>query len=291
MHLRDFGTTGLTVSALGFGAGSIGGADVSDARVERLIHQAQDEGVTLFDTARSYGASEARLGRALRGRRRGAVLSTKVGYGVEGVADWTREAVRRGVDEALSTLQQDCVDVVHLHSCPAEVLARGEVLEALFEARAAGKIRLAAYAGDNEGLDAAIAAGADSVLTSASVFDQGFLGRGLGEAKRRGLGVIAKRPLGNAPWRFSARPEGRYCLPYWDRMQALGLDFGDRWAEVALRFAAWTWGIDSVIAGTASPAHLAENARCVRLGPLPEDEVRALRGAWAAADPGWRGET
>jgi len=291
MDIRDFGTTGLKVSALGFGAGSIGGDEVSDGEAQRLIHRALDEGVTLFDTARSYGRSELRLGRALRGRREGVVLSTKVGYGVEGAADWSGEAVRRGIDEALVALGTDVIDVVHLHSCAPEVLARGEVMAALFQAREAGKIRLAGYAGDNEGLRDAVGRGAQAVIASANVFDQGFLNQGLGSAKDRGLGVIAKRPLGNAPWRFGERPEGRYCLPYWDRLRALGLDFGDRWAEVALRFVAYTWGVDSVIAGTSSEAHLVENARWVRLGPLPEEVSAQVRCAWRAADPGWRGET
>src|SRR5262245_30575932 len=102
METRPFGLTGLAVSALGLGAGSLGDPRLSDSDAERLIDAALDLGVTLIDTARSYGASEERIGRALRGQRRRAVLSTKVGYGVEGARDWTAEAVSRGIDEALA---------------------------------------------------------------------------------------------------------------------------------------------------------------------------------------------
>src|SRR5579872_6093374 len=98
MITRDFGRTGLRVSALGFGAGQIGGDDLSDAEAERLLLGALDLGVTLIDTARSYGRSEERIGRLLAHRRRDFALSTKGGYGVDGVADWTYDAVARGID-------------------------------------------------------------------------------------------------------------------------------------------------------------------------------------------------
>jgi len=62
---RPLGRTGLSVSPVGLGAGRIGGPGVSDADVDRLVGIALDAGVTLIDTARSYGDSEERLGRAL----------------------------------------------------------------------------------------------------------------------------------------------------------------------------------------------------------------------------------
>src|SRR4029079_11123665 len=91
---RPFGRTALRVSALGLGAGQIGDPSLDDREVEALVLGAIDLGVPLIDTARSYGCSEERLGRLLRQRKDRFVLSTKVGYGVEGVPDWTGEAVR-----------------------------------------------------------------------------------------------------------------------------------------------------------------------------------------------------
>lgn len=114
---RPFGATGVTVPALGFGAMQIGAPDVSEADAERALNAALDLGVTLIDTARSYGESEARIGRYLSHRRSELVLSTKVGYGVEGVPDWTYECVRRGVDAARARMRTDFIDIVHLHSC------------------------------------------------------------------------------------------------------------------------------------------------------------------------------
>ncbi|MBC7976941.1 MAG: aldo/keto reductase, partial [Myxococcales bacterium] len=173
LEARPFGRTGLSVSALGLGAGEIGDAALDERDVETLLRTAVDCGVTLFDTARSYGESEARIGRFLAPVRDQVVLSTKIGYGVEGVADWTGECIRRGVDQALARMATDRIEIVHLHSCPIEILERGEVIAALHEARAAGKLRCAAYSGDNEALAWAAASGHfDSLQMSFSVCDQ-----------------------------------------------------------------------------------------------------------------------
>ena len=131
---RPFGATGLEVSALGLGGGQLGNSGLPEPVAERLLNQALDLGVNLIDTARGYGQSEARIGRYLGQRRAEMVLSTKVGYGVAGVTDWTADAVRLGIDEALRTLHTDWIDIVHLHSCSLEVLQRGDVIMALEQA-------------------------------------------------------------------------------------------------------------------------------------------------------------
>jgi aryl-alcohol dehydrogenase-like predicted oxidoreductase len=145
MLQRPFGSTGLTVSALGFGAGQIGGSDLTEDEAARILGAALDLGVTFFDTAPSYGLSEERIGRHLSHRRREIVLSTKGGYGVDGVADWTGEVITRGIEAALGRLRTDAIDVFHLHSCDAATHARDDIRRALEEARRAGKIRVAAY--------------------------------------------------------------------------------------------------------------------------------------------------
>lgn len=291
MLTRPFGNTGLVVSALGLGAGPLGDSTLADSEVERLLHEALDLGVTLIDTARSYGASEERIGRALRGRRGRAVLSTKVGYGIAGAADWSAEAVRRGIDEALGKLGTDWIDIVHLHSCPADTLRTGEAPRALADAVAAGKVRVAAYSGENEALDVAIAYGAFGGLQlSLNPWDQGSIDRALWRAKERGMGAIAKRPLANAWWTHGTRPERADIAEYRERGWALGLaDHGLAPAALALRFAVFTWGVDSAIVGTTKPAHLTALARMVADGPLPAEVTRDLREAWWKTGQGWPG--
>ncbi len=276
---------------MGFGAGPVGSAELSEAEAEQLLNGVLDAGITLLDTAPSYGLSEERIGRHLAGRRQEFILSTKCGYGVPGLEDWTGPCITQGVEQALRRLRTDVIDILHFHSCPVEVLERPGVVEALVRAVEQGKVRVAAYSGDNAPLEWALGSGAfGSVQTSVNVFDQRALDRALPEAQRRGLGVIAKRPLGNAPWRFTERPAAHDIGTYWDRMKTLALDtHGLEWSELALRFAAFAPGVASCIVGTTRPENLQRNLRALETGPLPEDVVERLREAFRRHGSGWEG--
>jgi aryl-alcohol dehydrogenase-like predicted oxidoreductase len=292
MQLRDFGATGLRFSALGFGAGAIGGGDLSDDDAGRLLNEVVDLGVTLIDTARSYGQSEERIGRHLAHRRRDLVLSTKGGYGVDGVPDWTYDAVARGIDDALRRLRTDVIDVFHLHSCDRETLARGDVVRALEDARSAGKIRVAAYSGENDALDHAVDAAFGAIQCSVSLADQRSLAGAVARAEARGIGVIAKRPIANAAWRFAERPRGDYAEVYWERLRVMELapPDGMPWAELALRFSAFAPGVGAVIVGSARAAHVRDNAGVLAKGPLPAALEARVRRAFHRHDRGWIGQ-
>jgi aryl-alcohol dehydrogenase-like predicted oxidoreductase len=195
------------------------------------------------------------------------------------------------VDGALSRLRTDVIDLVHLHSCPREVLERGEVVEALEHAVAAGKVRVAAYSGENDALDWAVRSGAFGVVQcSVSLVDQGVLSGAVPEADRRGLGVLAKRPLGNAPWRFDRRPEAADVAEAWERFRALRLDPPDEpWDVLAARFSAFAPGVTSILLGTANPDHLTAAARALARGPLPSPLVESIHAAHARVGRGWTG--
>ncbi len=140
MIKRKFGRNDFEVSAIGFGAGHIGGNELSDTDAGRLLNFALDNGINLFDTARGYGLSEERIGSFLSYRREEFVLSTKVGYGIPGYSDWTYDIISAGIDTALKKLRTDYIDIVHLHSCSKEILIKGEVMDALDKAKSSGKI-------------------------------------------------------------------------------------------------------------------------------------------------------
>ncbi len=291
MIRRPLGSTGLEVSVLGFGAGPVGDPGLSEAEAEALLNGVLDAGINLLDTAPSYGQSEERIGRALQGRRRDFVLSTKCGYGVPGVEDWTGPCITQGIDLALRRLRTDYLDLVHFHSCPVEVLERPGVVDALRQAVAQGKVRVAAYSGESGPLSWALHSGAfGSVQTSVNVFDQRVLDWALPLAAEKGIGVIAKRPLGNAPWRYSERPDAPDVATYWERMRTMGLDTGGLdWSELALRFAAFVPGVASCIVGTTRLENLQRNVRALEQGPLPADLVDRIRGAFRRNDQGWDG--
>jgi aryl-alcohol dehydrogenase-like predicted oxidoreductase len=219
------------------------------------------------------------------------VLSTKVGYGVPGVPDWTGRSVTDGVDAALLRLRTDRLDVVHLHSCELAVLERNGVAEALCSAVQAGKVRVSAYSGEGDALLWAVRSGLfGAVQCSVSVVDQAALDDAVAQAAARGVGVLGKRALGNAPWRFDARPPEPDVAEAWDRFRALRPDAGGLgWPALFTRFAAFAPGVSAVLVGTASLAHLREAAGAVEQGPLDPARLASLRGAFAGAGRGWSG--
>lgn len=292
MIFRQLGTSSLTVSALGFGAGHIDTTDLSEKAAHDLLDTALDLGITFFDTARGYGASEERLGRWLPPHRDRVVLSTKVGYDIPGQQDWTAGAVTGGIDRALKTLNTETIDVVFLHSCSLPVLQQGELIEALLAARDAGKIRVPGYSGENTELAWAADAGVFGVLqTSVNLADQHSLRHTLPRAREHRLGVVAKRPLANAPWRHTNRPTGIYGESYWDRLQQMGLDPADGdWAGTALRFSAFAPAVTTAIVGTSSKDNLTVAAAAIGKGPLPAAERKRWEQAFAPCDREWTGE-
>ncbi len=287
MDVRPLGATGIAVPAIGLGAMQLGGPGVSDARAEDLLSRAVALGVTLIDTARSYGESENRIARFLKRNRPKVLLSTKVGYGVSGVPDWTPEAVLQGVDEACRRLGTDTIDIVHLHSCGRHTLAHGGVAEALGEKVREGRVRLAAYSGENEALAYAVRSGMFSVVqASVNLCDQGGLEGPLAGAGDRGIGVLAKRPLATAPWRGSgAEPV------YEARFRTLAAFIGEPadWADVALRFAAFASPVSCCLVGTADPSHLEAALEAFEKGPLAPELQQRIRDAWRASGNDWPG--
>lgn len=276
---------------LGLGAGGIGGDDLPESVVEELLLTALDLGITLIDSARSYGLSEERIGRHLSHRRHQIVISTKGGYGVDGEPDWTGAAVTLGIEQALVAMRTDYIDVFHLHSCPKEVSMRDDIALALERARDAGKIRVIGYAGEGDALGAAVRSGRfGAVMCSVNLFDQGTFATLLPRAAHGGVGVIAKRPLANAVWRHRDWPDGEDA-EYWERMNAMQLvPGGDGWLDLAVRFSAFTPGVSSAIVGTSSASHLAECARAVERGPIAEDFRLRVEASFATKNRGWAGK-
>jgi aryl-alcohol dehydrogenase-like predicted oxidoreductase len=291
MERRPFGATGLEVSVLGLGAGSLGDPLVlGDDMAEEFLGAALDHGVTLIDTARSYGFAEARIGRFLSHRRHEFVLSTKGGYGAEWVEDWTHAAIVRGIERALSTMRTDVIDIFFLHSCPKDTALRDDILEALDRAKDAGKVRAIGYSGEGEALDACVRSGRfDAAQCSVNLFDQKNLDRVIPAAHAEGMGVIAKRPLANAVWRHQGWPDGEDA-DYWQRMQAMQLTRpDDGWIDLAVRWAAFSPGVSSAIVGTSQIDHLLQAIRAAEKGGLDVDARNQISTAFSVKDRGWQG--
>jgi aryl-alcohol dehydrogenase-like predicted oxidoreductase len=147
MEFRQFGRTGLKVSALGFGCWEIGGTygRIDEGAFQRAVVQAIDNGITCFDTAEAYGmgVSEEALARALGGRRNEIVLTTKFGVGYEDMPnrrDSSRARVLASIDRSLQRLKTDHVDVYLVH-WPDPNTPLAETMAALDDVVGQGKVR------------------------------------------------------------------------------------------------------------------------------------------------------
>ena len=291
MENNTFGNTSIKVNRLGFGAGQIGDGSISDQKVDIILNNVLDSGINLIDTARGYGLSEERIGKILKHRRDEFVLSTKVGYDIPGYQNWTYDIIIAGVENALKLLQTDYLDIVHLHSCELKILQSGEVIEALEKTKVQGKVRYIGYSGENKELQFAIESDRfDCIQTSVNICDQRDIDTLLVKAKEKGIGIIGKRPLANAPWKYKEFPSGQYVEEYWSRWKKMDLKFDMPWDEVFLRFAVYHGNVNTCIFGTANPDRLKHNIDVVNQGPLEESTVHYIKNTFKNHDDDWIGQ-
>jgi aryl-alcohol dehydrogenase-like predicted oxidoreductase len=297
MERRILGQTGMHVSILGFGGAEIGYGHAAQKTVDRLLGEALDAGLNVIDTAECYLTSEALIGRAVSHRRRDVYLLTKCGHAA-GInrPDWDPRLLAPSIERSLRRLRTDYLDVVQLHSCAADVLHQGEVIDVLQRARAAGKTRYLGYSGDGEAARYAIACGAfDTLQTSINIADQEAIDLTLPLARARGMGVIAKRPIANVAWQHGTRPADPYIQSYWERLRHLDYNFlGQALGEAvgtALRFTLDVEGVHTAIVGSARPGRWHQNAALLAAGPLAREAFEAIRARWhARAGADWHGE-
>ena len=147
MEYRRLGKSGLKVSEICLGTMTFGhGAD--EAEANRMVHLACDAGVNFFDTANSYGdgESEVLLGKALKGRRRDAVVATKffnpMGTGPND-SGMSRLHIMQAIDDSLKRLQMDYVDIYYIHHVDTQTPLE-EMLRALDDLVQQGKVRYTA---------------------------------------------------------------------------------------------------------------------------------------------------
>ena len=204
MEHSIFGKTEVNVSKLGLGLAQVGfqlgSAEYKIA--DKILNTALDNGINFLDTAAMYLDSESIVGKSVGHRRDEFFLATKAGTGrtTSPDSEWTYKKIKDSVENSLIDLKTDVIDLVQLHSCETHLLEQGDVIRALQDCKLEGKIKYVGYSGDNEAAMWAVKSNLfDTLQTSYSIADQRARTKNiLTEAKSRNLGIIAKRPIGNA---------------------------------------------------------------------------------------------
>ena len=225
MIYRQLGRTGERVSAIGLGGFHIGSPENPDDGI-RIVRAAVDNGITFLDNCWDYhdGKSEVWMGKALRdGYRHKVFLMTKFD-------GRTRQSTARQIDQSLTRLQTDRLDLIQYHENirmedPDRFFAPDGPLEALLEARRAGKIRYIGFTGHKDPavhlrmLEVAAQNGfhfdaAQMPLNLLDAHFRSFAKQVVPKLVAQGVGVLGMKPMafGNLPEHGIAT--GIECLHY-----------------------------------------------------------------------------
>jgi aryl-alcohol dehydrogenase-like predicted oxidoreductase len=312
MNYRSFGNTDLKVSAIGFGAWTIGGhamagdipigwGDTDDATSRRAIQRAIDEGINFFDTADFYGLghSEELLGEALAPYPE-ALIATKVGHRLAEdqsiFTDYTKDWIREACHASLRRLRRDRIDYYQLHTAKAADLERGECVEAMEKLRAEGKIRywglsLNTFNPFPEAeymLEHGLGSGFQVVF---NIINQRALSI-MERAAEQGYGIIARMPLQfgllagkyTVDTRFAADDHRSFrlhpellarSLESLEPIWPLAEELNISPVTLSLRYILSFSEVSTVIPGIRTPEQAADNVRDVQT--LPDSVVEKIR--------------
>jgi len=289
---RTLGRTGLEVTRLGYGAMELAGikGPVDPGDASKLLNQVLDLGVTFLDTSPDYGASEELIGQAIAHRRDEYFLASKCGCPVtipfelqEGrpVHLFTAENVRAAVEQSLTRMRTDHLDLVQVHMSPPRAeLEQADTIGTLRELQQQGKLRFIGMSGTLPHLTDHLAMGvfdAFQIPYSGLERDHGQIitdaaAAGAGTIIRGGVARGAPAPdqdLTVAPefWRQQmTRKRDR-----WEEARLDELTDGLSRMEFMLRFTLSHPDIHTIIVGTANPKHLESNVRAASRDALPPD--------------------
>ncbi|WP_299016274.1 aldo/keto reductase [uncultured Polaribacter sp.] len=204
MNYRKLGKTNLDISEISLGTWQVGGkwgSDFSFKNAENIIKTAIDNGINFIDTADVYsdGLSEKVVGEIVRSSNEEVYIATKCGRQLNPHTNnaYTTAALRKFVEDSLTNLGLDRIDLIQLHCPPTEVYNRPEIFGLFDDLTKEGKIRN--YGVSVEKVDEALKAiefnGVSTVQIIFNMFRQKPNALFFNEAKQKNVGIIARVPL------------------------------------------------------------------------------------------------
>jgi aryl-alcohol dehydrogenase-like predicted oxidoreductase len=309
VRFRSLGKTGLRISEMSLGTWGLSGdgyGEVDDAIQERVLRRALEMGVSLIETADSYGAGrmESLVGRAVASRR-DVVVVTK--GGTDRTTSPPRKRfdapyLRERVEASLRRLGRESIDVYLLHNPSENAIEGGEAIDQLSKLKDEGKVaHWGVSAGDVDVGRAALRKGAEVIELAYSLVQASDLHRLAGEVIVSGAGVLARSTLAYGllagSWtRDKEFPPGdhrtdRWTKPELDRRidQLAAVRFlvrGDvpTMRSAAVRFVLSNTIVSSAVLGPRNVDQLEDIVREVGMGPIyltDEDLMRIPRALQA----------
>ncbi len=285
MNYRPLGRTNLRVSEISLGTVSLGadyglpapGEFVRPERRDalRVIHEAVEAGINLFDTAPAYGVAESLLGEALA-KKHDCFIATKVSLPAQTSTAPLRDQIVASLEKSLRAVKRDALDLVQIHNATVEILQSGEILRILGDARQAGKIRFVGVSiyTEAEALAAMATNAVDMIQIAYNILDQRKSKTVLPVAKKNSVGILTRSallkgvlsakaqhlPVELSELKIAAeRARQRLNVP-WENLPT-----------AAVRFCLDSPGIDSVLIGPRTGAELQQSLSVLKMQPLGKD--------------------
>lgn len=246
MEYRTLGKTGLKISRMGFGGIPI--QKIDEEGTKKFLHAMAEKGINYIDSARGYTVSEQYIGYGLEGIRDKFVLATKS-------MSRTKEAMAADIETSLGNFRTDYIDLYQVHNPSMEqldqVIGEGGALEALMEAKAAGKIgHIGLTAHSTAVFERALELDwVETIMFPYNIVEQQGTEL-IHKCAEKNIGFIDMKPLAGG-----AIEDG----------------------TLALRYVCSNPDVTVVIPGMAEIRELDENmAACSNAEPLTEDELKAM---------------
>ncbi|MCF2947077.1 aldo/keto reductase [Paraglaciecola aquimarina] len=302
MEYNALGKTGLKLSKLSYGASPLGGVfrNISEQDGIKTVHTALDLGINHIDVSPYYGltVAETVLGKALKTVPRDKyILSTKAGrYGSDFADfDFSAKRIRKSLDESLSRLQVDGVDILYLHDIEFGNLQQvfDESIPCLMDLKKEGKVRYIGVTGYPIKIFAETIKqfDIDCILTYCRyALHDTALETLIPELDIKGVGIINASPTAMGVLTSRGAPEwhpahkdmlaaGAKAVEY---CKQKGIDI----TQVALQFAIDHPSITSTLVGTANPANIEKNVKWAQSKADPE-LIATLRGFFDGIPNTW----
>jgi len=307
MQMRQFGKTGLTASALGFGCWAIGGhsyGPTNDAESVKALSYAYDCGINFFDTADIYGEghSESLVGTVFSpsSKRTQVILATKCGWDFyqkdkETDKNFSPEYISFACDKSLKRLNTDYIDLYQLHNPTIDIMQHADIFKALDRLKKQGKIRFYGISVHTiEEAEFAISStNASSVQLVVNLIEQEPITSVFEKAEQQKTAIIAREPLacGLLTGKCTPRtifhksdhrnrwPRDRY-LKLLDQIAVISKSFDTLktpLTRAAVEFVIAFSAVSVVIPGMKTIQQVQDHLNAINLKSLSEEEVGQIQ--------------